>query len=68
MDSKDGEHSLIILEAKPEDSGVYKCEAKNKGGKAEKTFDVDVKGALFHTRRFKHRLLSWNILIALLHF
>ena len=47
MDAKDGEHSLIILEAKPEDSGVYKCEAKSKGGKAERTFDVDVKGALF---------------------
>lgn len=48
MDAKDGEHSLIILEAKPEDSGIYKCEAKSKGGMAEKTFDVDVKGALFH--------------------
>ena len=68
MDSKDGEHSLIILEAKPEDSGVYKCEAKSKGGKAEKTFDVDVKGALFPTRRFKNLPLYLRILIALVHF
>ena len=44
MDAKDGELSLIILEAKPDDSGVYKCEAKSKGGKAEKTFDVNVQG------------------------
>lgn len=47
MDAKDGELSLIILEAKPDDSGLYKCEAKNKGGKAEKTFDVNVQGAFF---------------------
>ena len=47
MDAKDGELSLIILEAKPDDSGIYKCEAKNKGGKAEKTFDVNVQGVLF---------------------
>lgn len=52
MDAKDGEHSLIILEAKPEDSGIYKCEAKSKGGKAEKTFDVDIKGALFNFNCF----------------
>lgn len=68
MDAKDGEHSLIILEAKPEDSGVYKCEAKSKGGKAEKTFDVDVKGALFHARCFKNLSSSLRVLIALFHF
>ena len=44
MDAKDGELSLIILEAKPDDSGTYKCQAKNTGGKAEKTFDVNVHG------------------------
>lgn len=47
MDAKDGELSLIILEAKPDDSGVYKCEAKSKGGKAEKTFNVNVQGTVF---------------------
>ena len=46
MDAKDGELSLIILEAKPDDSGVYKCEAKSKGGKAEKTFNVNVQGTV----------------------
>ena len=61
MDAKDGEHSLVILESKPEDSGIYKCQAKSKGGKAEKTFDVDIKGALLHVRivvLFKSKL-SW---------
>lgn len=51
MDAKDGELSLIILEAKPDDSGLYKCEAKSKGGKAERTFDVDVQGAFYYTLR-----------------
>ena len=51
MDAKDGELSLIILEAKPDDSGVYKCEAKSKGGKAEKTFNVNVQGTVLVNTR-----------------
>lgn len=48
MDAKDGEISLLILEAKPNDSGLYKCKARNKAGKAQKTFDVNVQGIFCH--------------------
>jgi len=34
----------VILGIKPEDSGVYKCEAKSKLGTVTRTFDVRVAG------------------------
>lgn len=37
-------HSVVILGIKPEDSGVYKCEAKSKLGTVTRTFDVRVAG------------------------
>lgn len=42
--SRGENHSLTILLAKPEDSGTYKCEAKNRHGTATKTFAVTVAG------------------------
>ena len=59
IDAKDGEHSLLILEAKPEDSGVYKCQAKSKGGKVEKTYYVDIKGSLLHVKSYESRSISF---------
>ena len=44
MDAKNGEVSLVILDAKPGDSGLYKCEATNKAGSAKRTFDVNIPG------------------------
>ena len=37
-------HSVVILGIKPEDSGVYKCEAKSKMGTSTRAFDVRVAG------------------------
>ena len=37
-------HSVVILGARADDSGVYKCEAKSKMGTATRTFDVMVQG------------------------
>ena len=37
-------HSVVILGIKPDDSGVYKCEAKSKLGIVTRTFDVRVAG------------------------
>ena len=37
-------HSVVILGIKPEDSGVYKCEAKSKMGTVTRPFDVRVAG------------------------
>lgn len=34
----------VILRAKPDDQGLYKCEAKNVVGSASRTFEVIVKG------------------------
>lgn len=59
IDAKDGEHSLLILEAKPEDSGVYKCQAKSKGGNVEKTYHVDIKGSLLHVKSYESRSISF---------
>lgn len=42
--SRGENHSLTIVLAKPDDSGVYKCEAKNRHGTASKTFNVTVGG------------------------
>lgn len=39
-----GKHTLLIKGATPEDSGIFKCQASSKGGVAERTFDVQVKG------------------------
>ena len=39
-----GKHTLLIKSATPEDSGIFKCQASSKGGVAERTFDVQVKG------------------------
>ena len=40
----DRKHTLLIKDATPEDSGIYKCKASSKGGVAERTFDVQVAG------------------------
>ena len=37
-------YSVVILGIKPEDSGMYKCEAKSKMGTVTRTFDVRVAG------------------------
>ena len=37
-------HSVMIFGIKPEDSGVYKCEAKSKMGTMTRTFNVRVAG------------------------
>ena len=47
LKSKDDKFSLVIKDAKPEDSGKYKCEAKNKAGTKPRTFDVNVEGMQF---------------------
>lgn len=39
-----GKHTLLIKGVTPEDSGIFKCQASSKGGVAERTFDVQVKG------------------------
>lgn len=44
---KNGKHTLLIKGATPQDSGIYKCQASSKGGLAERTFDVQVKGKYF---------------------
>ena len=44
---KNGKHTLLIKGATPKDSGIYKCKASSKGGVAERTFDVQVKGKGF---------------------
>lgn len=41
---KNGKQTLFIKGATPQDSGIYKCQASSKGGVAERTFDVQVKG------------------------
>lgn len=40
----DGVHSLIILEAFPEDTGTYKCVARNKAGETTVTCHLKVHG------------------------
>jgi len=42
--SPDGVHSLTILEAFPEDTGVYKCVARNKAGETTVTCQLKVYG------------------------
>ena len=42
--SRGDSHYVVIISAKPEDQGEYKCEASSRLGKASKTFDVQVKG------------------------
>lgn len=44
VDEMNGKHTLLIKGATPEDSGIFKCQASSKGGVAERTFDVQVKG------------------------
>lgn len=45
LKAKDEKFSLDIKNAKPDDSGKYKCEAKNKVGSESRVFDVNVGGA-----------------------
>lgn len=42
--SEDNKFTLIIDDATPEDSGIYKCVAQSKAGSAEKTIKVVVEG------------------------
>lgn len=39
-----GVHSLLIAYARPEDSGLYRCEAKNRAGQAKFTVGLTVEG------------------------
>lgn len=41
---KDDERTLHIRGGKPEDSGVYKCVAKNPVGTVTRTYEVNIKG------------------------
>lgn len=45
--SKDIESTVVIKAAKPEDSGHYKCTAKNKQGTSTREFDVIVESKYF---------------------
>ena len=47
-------HSVVILGIKPEDSGVYKCEAKSKMGTTTRTFDVRVAGICIYYALLVH--------------
>lgn len=42
--SRGDTHSIKIYSTKPNDSGQYKCEARNKLGVTERSFDVKVEG------------------------
>lgn len=48
--SPDGVHSLSILEAFPEDTGTYKCVARNKAGETTVTCHLKVHGELLSPR------------------
>lgn len=50
--SRGDTYSIKIYSSKPEDAGHYKCEARNKLGVSERTFDVKVEG--------KCSLSFWN--------
>lgn len=47
IDAKGDKFSLVILDVKPEDSGMYKCEASSKAGTVTRSFIVNVAGMLF---------------------
>ena len=44
IESKGDKFSLAIPKIKPDDSGSYKCEVKNKAGTATRTYNVKVSG------------------------
>ena len=46
--SPDGVHSLSIIEAFPEDTGNYKCVARNKAGETTVTCYLKVHGELLN--------------------
>ena len=50
IDAKGDKFSLVVLDIKPEDSGIYRCEASSKAGTATRTFNVNVTGMfiVFH--------------------
>jgi len=44
--SKENRHTMSMREVVANDSGLYKCVARNKGGVTQKTFNINVEGIL----------------------
>ena len=48
ISANDGQHTLTIAGAGPDDSGVYKCVANNPTGTSTWTYNVNIEGENFH--------------------
>lgn len=62
--SPDGTHSLSILEAFPEDSGNYRCVARNKAGETTCGALLKVQGQSLYSSLYSERrkyFVDWDI-------